>query len=63
MTLDNGDSGREELIVIGQLTLRDFFAAAALVGMTTTDEGFIDREIAESAYLIADAMLRERTQS
>ncbi len=42
------------------MTLRDYFAAAALSGFLGR-EGSI-REAAEAAYLLADAMLAERAK-
>jgi hypothetical protein len=47
------------------MTLRDYFAAAALTGLiASNDEGAGDRltEIPEYAYQIADAMLKERSK-
>lgn len=49
-------------ISCGGMSLRDFFAAAALpalipIGRT---EGWMDKHISEAAYVYADAMLRER---
>jgi hypothetical protein len=40
------------------MTLRDYFAAAALRGLL--DEGHGLREIADECYLLADAMLERR---
>jgi len=40
------------------MTLRDYFAAAALRGLV--DEGHGLREIADECYLLADAMLERR---
>jgi hypothetical protein len=47
--------------VEGGMTLRDYFAAAAMRD-TASDRGYYltDREIAQRAYALADAMLEER---
>ena len=44
------------------MSLRDFFAAAALTGLMRFDaiEGRLYSEVAECAYRTADAMLDER---
>ncbi len=43
------------------ITLRDFFAAAALAGLRTNDPGDTTYEVdAQDAYRSADAMLQER---
>lgn len=45
------------------MTLRDYFAAAALHGIVASkyaDAGWTNQEFAISAYVIADAMLDER---
>lgn len=42
----------------GGMTLRDYFAAAALTGLATRD-GARNRGVA-NAYALADAMLKER---
>ena len=42
-----------------QLTLRDYFAAAALAGTSKMVRGLPHR-VAEEAYAIADEMLKER---
>lgn len=41
------------------MSLRDYFAAAALTGILTDSTG-ITKEIATGAYQIADAMLKAR---
>lgn len=43
-----------------ELTARDYFAAAALTGITTGDYMQSPEKLAEAAYAIADAMLAER---
>jgi len=45
------------------MTLRDYFAAAALQGLAVNAHNFdnmSDKSIAENAYLIADAMIEAR---
>ena len=44
------------------MTLRDFFAAKAMQGMLAEDGGgaLNNEELAEFAYVIADAMLKAR---
>ena len=42
------------------MSLRDYFAAAALQGMYSANHAPRDREAAEIAYSVADAMLTER---
>ncbi|MFO1313433.1 MAG: hypothetical protein U1F41_15365 [Burkholderiales bacterium] len=45
------------------LTIRDYFAATALVGLTTAYGGETDgrsKELAEQAYALADAMVKAR---
>lgn len=53
---------RTESLAANSLTLRDYFAAAALQGMMAsagTNDTHIDR-LVKSAYMKADAMMRER---
>ena len=42
------------------MTLRDWFAGQALVGLSIRREGKCDADDAENAYRLADAMLRAR---
>lgn len=42
------------------MTLRDYFAAQALVAMPGLDTGDSPEHIARQAYRIADAMVKER---
>jgi len=43
------------------MTLRDYFAAAALTGFATNSgTGMSDRELAKWSYSIADAMIKAR---
>ena len=42
------------------MTLRDYFAAAALTGLMEASGAMHDKEIAEWAYKFADAMLTAR---
>lgn len=45
------------------MTLRDYFAAKAMEGfLAAPDTGWLEEEIAEQAYKMADAMLKERGQ-
>jgi len=47
------------------MTLRDYFAAKAMQGLITDQSIFLDNnefEIAHDAYVLADAMLKERTK-
>ena len=46
------------------LTIRDYFAATALVGLATAFAGELDgrsSEIADQAYSLADAMVKARS--
>jgi len=48
------------------ITMRDYFAAAALQGLAVNAHNFdnmSDKSIAENAYLIADAMIEARKGS
>jgi hypothetical protein len=61
---DRGESGGL-VTANGDLTLRDYFAAAALTGLGEVCRkqlGGSPRLTAETAYLIADAMLKERSK-
>jgi len=51
----NGDDG---------MTLRDYFAAKAMAGMLAHEDSYIYQpiEIADKAYVIADAMIKERSK-
>lgn len=42
------------------MTLRDWFAGQALVGLSIRREGKCDADDAENAYRLADAMLKAR---
>ena len=46
----------------GGMTLRDFFAAAAMQGMAARDIAGTPLERAEAAFAVADAMLKERAK-
>lgn len=46
----------------GGMTLRDYFAGQALLGMTSYAP-VAHKDTAEDAYLYADAMLKERAKS
>jgi hypothetical protein len=43
------------------MSLRDYFAAAALQGLLERDSGWAPETVAEVSYAFADAMLEERT--
>jgi len=48
------------------ITIRDYFAATALIGLTTAYAGEIEgrtTELAGQAYALADAMVKAREQS
>ena len=43
------------------MTLRDYFAAKAMQGFAATlFDGYLAKEIADRAYVVADAMLKAR---
>ena len=42
------------------MTLRDYFAANAMQGMLTASKNYTNDELAEFAYIVADAMLKAR---
>ena len=46
----------------GGMTLRDYFAAKAMQGMLAASENYANDELANFAYLVADAMLKAREQ-
>ena len=61
----NDEGKLESIIVHDGMSLRDYFAAKALVGLTTHviaegREGLWQTKIASAAYDYADAMLAER---
>ena len=47
---------------IDHITLRDYFAAAAMQGLLTSEivGDYSNKHVANIAYMIADAMLEER---
>lgn len=54
-----------EYEAVGGLSLRDYFAAKALQGITANEGVLGDqslREIAERSYQFADAMMKERSK-
>lgn len=55
----NGDGS--SIFTVG-MTLRDYFAAAALTGLVAGDDRTF-RESARAAYIVADAMLAERAKA
>jgi hypothetical protein len=50
--------------LIDQITLRDYFAAAAMQGLLTSEivEEYSNTHVANIAYMVADAMLEERNR-
>ena len=44
------------------MTMRDYFAAKAMQGMLAASENYANDELANFAYLVADAMLKAREQ-
>jgi hypothetical protein len=42
------------------MTLRDYFAAQVLIGLSIQRKGLTDEHDARNAYSLADAMLKER---
>ena len=56
---------RTSELATNSVTLRDYFAAKAMqgfVGSSRLAADVTDPKLAEAAYLIADAMMRERTR-
>ena len=47
---------------IDKITLRDYFAAAAMQGLLTSEivGDYSNKHVANIAYMVADAMLEER---
>jgi hypothetical protein len=47
---------------IDNITLRDYFAASAMQGLLTSEivEEYSNQQIANIAYMVADAMIKER---
>ena len=47
---------------IDNITLRDYFAAAAMQGLLTSEivGDYSNKQVANIAYMVADAMLEER---
>ena len=51
----------ERTLKLERQSLRDQFAKAAMIGLLSNSAGdFQDDEIADAAYRIADAMMKER---
>jgi hypothetical protein len=46
--------------IFDRMTLRDYFAAAAMQGMLAAGEGYSTTELCEYAYDVADEMLSRR---
>ncbi len=59
----NANDSADRCIYTG-MTLRDYFAAKALQGMLAENGGgaYANDDVAEWAYLMADAMLKAREQ-
>lgn len=56
-----GGINRDVYRKVSGMTLRDYFAAKAMQGLLTQDDGSIPNEqLAHIAYSIADAMSKER---
>ena len=60
VVLDGTPMMGRKLMNVGGMTLRDYFAAAALQGMAIPTDSHLIGERAQMAYAIADAMLTER---
>ena len=58
----NPEAGKSELKSVEGLTIRDYFAGQALIGMVTADPDGKrgDEKLAQWSYMIADALLAER---
>ena len=58
--------GPNDMLVVRDeegMDLRDYFAAAALTGLAASAKGQVESDVyAKGAYLIADAMLKERNR-
>lgn len=50
-----------QMVVIGGMTLRDYFAAKAMQGLVaSSDDDMTPSSIARASYIMADAMLAAR---
>jgi hypothetical protein len=56
----NRDWSGKVVDVIGGMTLRDYFAAAALQAMANASDAAQAKDTAHRAYMFADAMLKAR---
>lgn len=56
------DDGVEEHVVFPYVTLRDFFAGQALVGLLPEFHQMKNERLAWQAYGLADAMILERNK-
>ena len=54
---DNGHTTNQD-----GMTLRDYFAAKAMQGMLAAAENYQTIQLADYAYSVADAMLKERSK-
>lgn len=62
MTTTTQSSEKDEPVVL-PVSLRDYFAAAAITGLLAqTHEAGSAHEFARQAYVVADAMLKERAK-
>ena len=55
----------DDSLHVGGMSLRDYFAAKAMQGLLSMDlkPDVENEELAEAAYAIADAMIKERTRT
>lgn len=62
--IEEADFGAQSVIVTGGMSLRDYFAAAALTGLLASAHGTITAKvIACEALAVADAMIEARTEN
>ena len=69
-TIDSGGPAfpstiSDDSLHVGGMSLRDYFAAKAMQGLLSMDlkPDVENEELAEAAYAIADAMIKERTRT
>ena len=65
MTEETRGPGNHSVYVDGGMTIRDYFAAKAMQTLLQTNNGAVgvnryEHRIAETAYAVADAMLKAR---
>ena len=70
ITLNDGGTAfpstiTDDSLHVGGMSLRDYFAAKAMQGLLSKDlkPDVENEELAEVAYAIADAMIKERTRT